>query len=206
MPGRKGIIMKKSAGKITVLFMVFVMALAMAGCAAYSAPTVDSFCAALDELGYDQVPDPGTVGDVTSAMRSFAAFGGGGYIVTNYADPYDTSITGHIRGCTTEVLCITEKGTRYLFMVFDNNENAKYYYDTLRNELDYYEDHDGVFIKKNGINAESYVFAGSIYNTYCYGGFYYKDNTVTVIDAYENDITNKSQVNMLLDKLGLPRP
>ena len=41
---------------------------------------------------------------------------------------------------------------------------------------------------------------------YMYGGFYYKDNTVTVIDTYENDITCKTQVNSLLDKLGLPRP
>ena len=39
-----------------------------------------------------------------------------------------------------------------------------------------------------------------------YGGFYFKDNTVTIIDTYENDITNKTQVNQLLDKLGLPRP
>ena len=33
-----------------------------------------------------------------------------------------------------------------------------------------------------------------------------EDNTVTVIDTYENDITCKTQVNSLLDKLGLPRP
>ena len=198
--------MRKTARNITVLFMTAVMLVSMSGCATFKAPTVESFCQALDELGYNQVPDPGTVGDVTSAMRSFAAFGGGGYVVTQYSDPYDTSITGHIRGCTTEVLCITDKGTRYLFMEFDSNENAKYYYDTMRNEIDEYEDHDGVFIKKNGINAESYEFAGSIYGTYCYGGYFYKDNTVTIIDTYENDITNKSQVNQMLDKLGLPRP
>ena len=203
--------MRRTAGKLSVVLLAIVMVLSMAGCATYKAPTVESFCTALDELGYSEVPDPGNVGDITSAMRSFAAFGGGGYIVTNYSDPYDMSITGHLRGCTSEVMCITEKGTRYLFLVFDDNDNAKYYYDTMKNEMEAYSDKEGAFITKSGINAECYTFAGSYPSLfgdsfYMYGGFFYKDNTVTIIDTYENDITNKSQVNMLLDKLGLPRP
>lgn len=202
--------MKKTAGKLSVLLLAIVMMLSMAGCATYSAPTVDSFCTALDELGYNEVPDAGSVGDITSAMRSFSAFGGGGYIVTTYSDPYDMSITGHLRGCTSEVMCVTEKGTRYLFLVFDDNDNAKYYYDTMKNDLEAFDNKEGLFQTKAGFNAECYVFAGNIPSlfgsTYCYGGFFYKDNTVTIIDTYENDITNKTQVNQLLDKLGLPRP
>ena len=203
--------MRRTAGKLSVLLLAIVMVLSMAGCATYSAPTVDSFCTALDELGYNKVPDPGKVADITTAMMSFSTFGGGGYMVTDYDDPYDMSITGHLRGCTSEVMCITDKGTRYLFLVFDENDNAKYYYDTMKNQIEEYPDKDGAFITKPGINAECYTFAGSAPSLfgdsfYMYGGFYYKDNTVTIIDTYENDITNKSQVNMLLDKLGLPRP
>ena len=109
------------------------------------------------------------------------------------------------------MLCITEKGTRYLLIVFDNNENAKYYYMTMRDQIEELYDKDGVFMMKSGWNAESYTFAGSTPSLfgdefYMYGGFYLKDNTVAIIDTYENDITNKTQVNQLLDKLGLPRP
>ena len=82
---------------------------------------------------------------------------------------------------------------------------------TMRNQIEDFSDKEGVFIMKSGINAECYTFAGtspSLFGDefYMYGGFYYKDNTVTVIDTYENDITCKTQVNSLLDKLGLPRP
>ena len=202
--------MRRILKKITTLFMAGVMVLAMAGCATYSAPTTEQFCTALDELGYHQVQDAANAKTVTEALMSFAAFGGGGYLLMNYEDPYDMSITGHIRGCTSEVLCVTDKGTRYLLLVFDNNENAKFYYDTMKNQIEDVSDRDGVFIMKSGINAECYTFAGtypSLFDEkYMYGGFYYKDNTVTIIDTYENDITNKTQVNSLLDKLGLPRP
>ena len=203
--------MRRILKKITTLFMAGVMVFAMAGCATFSAPTADSFCTALDELGYHQVQDAANAKTVTQALMSFSAFGGGGYIDTKYDDPYDTSRIGYLRGATEEVLCLTEKGTRYLLIIFDNNENAKFYYDTMKNQIEDVTDKDGVFMTKVGINAESYTFAGSYPSLfgddyYMYGGFFYKDNTVTIIDTYENDITNKSQVNQLLDKLGLPRP
>lgn len=203
--------MRKLASKISVLFMTAVMVVTMSGCATYKAPTVESFCTALDELGYNQVQDAANAKTITQAMMSFSAFGGGGYICSSYDDPYDTSRTGFIRGATDEVLCITEKGTRYLLIVFDNNENAKYYYMTMRDQIEELYEKDGVFMMKSGWNAESYTFAGSTPSLfgdefYMYGGFYLKDNTVAIIDTYENDITNKTQVNQLLDKLGLPRP
>ncbi|MCR5615363.1 MAG: hypothetical protein K6F45_04275 [Saccharofermentans sp.] len=202
--------MRRILKKLSTALMTAVMVFAMTGCATYSAPTTDAFCTALDELGYHQVQDAANAKTVTEALMSFAAFGGGGYLVMNYDDPYDMSITGHIRGCTSEVLCITEKGTRYLLLVFDNSENAKFYYDTMKNQVNDVYDKSGAFITKPGINAECYTFAGTypslFEEEYMYGGFYFKDNTVTIIDTYENDITNKTQVNQLLDKLGLPRP
>ena len=202
--------MKRILKKITTLFMAGVMVFAMAGCATYNAPTSEQFRTALDELGYRQVEDAAKVSDINSVLMSFTAFGGGGYLYMKFDDPYDTSRTGYIRGATEEVLCLTDKGTRYLLLVFDNNENAKFYYDTMKNQIEDVSDRDGVFIMKSGINAECYTFAGTypslFEEKYMYGGFYYKDNTVTVIDTYQNDITCKTQVNSLLDKLGLPRP
>ena len=202
--------MRRILKKITTLFMAGVMVFAMAGCATYNAPTSEQFRTALDELGYRQVEDAAKVSDINSVLMSFTAFGGGGYLYMKFDDPYDTSRTGYIRGATEEVLCLTDKGTRYLLLVFDNNENAKFYYDTMKNQIEDVSDRDGVFIMKSGINAECYTFAGTypslFEEKYMYGGFYYKDNTVTVIDTYQNDITCKTQVNSLLDKLGLPRP
>ena len=203
--------MRRILKKIATVFMTSVMLLSMAGCATYKAPTTEQFSAALEELGYRQVEDAAKVSDINSVLMSFTAFGGGGYLCMKFDDPYDTSRTGYIRGATEEVLCLTDKGTRYLLIVFDNNENAKFYYDTMKNQIEDVTERDGVFITKAGINAECYTFAGtspSLFGDefYMYGGFYYKDNTVTVIDTYENDITCKTQVNSLLDKLGLPRP
>ncbi len=203
--------MRRILKKIATALMASVMVLSMAGCATYKAPTSEQFSAALEELGYRQVEDAAKVSDINSVLMSFTAFGGGGYLYMKFDDPYDTSRTGYIRGATEEVLCLTDKGTRYLLLVFDNNENAKFYYDTMKNQIEDVTERDGVFITKAGINAECYTFAGtspSLFGDeiYMYGGFYYKDNTVTVIDTYENDITCKTQVNSLLDKLGLPRP
>lgn len=203
--------MRRILKKIATAFMASVMVLSMAGCATYKAPTSEQFSAALEELGYRQVEDAAKVSDINSVLMSFTAFGGGGYLCMKFDDPYDTSRTGYIRGATEEVLCLTDKGTRYLLIVFDNNENAKFYYDTMKNQIEDVTERDGAFITKAGINAECYTFAGtspSLFGDeiYMYGGFYYKDNTVTVIDTYENDITCKTQVNSLLDKLGLPRP
>ncbi len=203
--------MKKIFTKVTVTLMTAVMLLSMAGCATYKAPTSEQFRTALDELGYSQAPDASTSTDITQVMMSFTAFGGGGYLYMKYDDPYDTSRTGYIRGATEEVLCLTDKGTRYLLLVFDNSENANFYYMTMRNQIEDYSDKSGAFIMKSGINAECYTFAGSAPSLfgdefYMYGGFYYKDNTVTIIDTYQNDIACKTQVNVLLDKLGLPRP
>lgn len=203
--------MKKTLSRLMVVLMSAVLLLSMAGCATYKAPTTEQFCTALDELGYSQAPDAANAKTVNEALMSFSAFGGGGYLYTKYDDPYDTSRIGFLRGATEEVMCVTDKGTRYLFIVFDNNENAKFYYDTMKNQIEDVTERDGVFITKAGINAECYTFAGtspSLFGDefYMYGGFYYKDNTVTVIDTYENDITCKTQVNSLLDKLGLPRP
>ena len=201
--------MKKMVGKLSVLVMALVMVFSMAGCATYGAVTAEKFCTALDELGYNEVADAGKVADVNTAMMSFAAFGGGGYL-HSYSDPYDTSEIDFVRGKTEEVMCITSKGTRYLLLIFDDNDNAKFYYDTMKNQIEAYDNKEGLFTTKAGLNAECYVFAGEIPSflgsSYCYGGFYYKDNTVTIIDTYDNDITCKSQVNMMLDKLGLPRP
>lgn len=203
--------MRRILKKISTALMAAVMVLSMTGCATYKAPTTEQFCTALDELGYRQVEDAAKVSDINSVLMSFTAFGGGGYLYMKFDDPYDTSRTGYIRGATEEVLCLTDKGTRYLLLVFDNSENANYYYMTMRKQIEDFSDKEGVFIMKSGINAECYTFAGtspSLFGDefYMYGGFYYKDNTVTVIDTYENDITCKTQVNSLLDKLGLPRP
>ena len=203
--------MRRILKKIATAFMAAVMVLSMAGCATYKAPTSEQFSAALEELGYRQVEDAAKVSDINSVLMSFTAFGGGGYLYMKFDDPYDTSRTGYIRGATEEVLCLTDKGTRYLLLVFDNSENANYYYMTMRNQIEDFSEKEGVFIMKSGINAECYTFAGTTPGLfgdefYMYGGFYYKDNTVTVIDTYENDITCKTQVNSLLDKLGLPRP
>ena len=203
--------MRRILKKIATAFMAAVMVLSMAGCATYKAPTSEQFSAALEELGYRQVEDAAKASDINSVLMSFTAFGGGGYLYMKFDDPYDTSRTGYIRGATEEVLCLTDKGTRYLLLVFDNSENANYYYMTMRNQIEDFSDKEGVFIMKSGINAECYTFAGTTPGLfgdefYMYGGFYYKDNTVTVIDTYKNDITNKTQVNQLLDKLGLPRP
>ncbi len=203
--------MRRILKKISTALMAAVMVLSMAGCATYKAPTTEQFRTALEELGYRQVEDAAKVSDINSVLMSFTAFGGGGYLYMKFDDPYDTSRTGYIRGATEEVLCLTDKGTRYLLLVFDNSENANYYYMTMRNQIEDFSDKEGVFIMKSGINAECYTFAGtspSLFGDefYMYGGFYYKDNTVTVIDTYENDITCKTQVNQLLDKLGLPRP
>ena len=203
--------MRRILKKIATALMASVMVLSMAGCATYKAPTSEQFSAALEELGYRQVEDAAKVSDINSVLMSFTAFGGGGYLYMKFDDPYDTSRTGYIRGATEEVLCLTDKGTRYLLLVFDNSENANYYYMTMRNQIEDFSDKEGVFIMKSGINAECYTFAGTTPGLfgdefYMYGGFYYKDNTVTVIDTYKNDITNKTQVNQLLDKLGLPRP
>ena len=203
--------MRRILKKIATALMASVMVLSMAGCATYKAPTSEQFRTALDELGYSQAPDASTSTDITQVMMSFTAFGGGGYLYMKYDDPYDTSRTGYIRGATEEVLCLTDKGTRYLLLVFDNNENANYYYMTMRNQIEDFSDKEGVFIMKSGINAECYTFAGTTPGLfgddyYMYGGFYYKDNTVTIIDTYQNDIACKTQVNVLLDKLGLPRP
>lgn len=203
--------MKKILTKLAVVVMTAVMLLTMAGCATFKAPTSEQFCTALDELGYAKAPDITNTKTVTEALMSFSAFGGGGYIYMAYDDPYDTSRTGYIRGATEEVLCLTEKGTRYLLLVFVNHDDAGYYYMTMRNQLEDVTDKSGVFMMKSGINAESYTFAGSAPSLfgdeiYMYGGFFLKDNTVVIIDTYENDIANKTEVNVLLDKLGLPRP
>ena len=200
--------MRKLAGKITVLFMAAVMMFAMAGCAVYNAPTVESFCAALDELGYREVPDATNVADINTAMMSFATFGGGGYMVSEYkAD--EGSMLG-INGITTDVMCVTENGTRYLFLTFDSDDHAKTYYSSMKYAIDNASFKDGAFTTTYGIGAEYYSFAGEtdagFGKVYCYGAYYVKGNTVTVIDTYKNDITNKTQVNQLLDKLGLPRP
>ena len=140
--------MRRILKKIATVFMTSVMLLSMAGCATYKAPTSEQFSAALEELGYRQVEDAAKVSDINSVLMSFTAFGGGGYLCMKFDDPYDTSRTGYIRGATEEVLCLTDKGTRYLLIVFDNNENAKFYYDTMKNQIEDVTERDGSLPKQ----------------------------------------------------------